>query len=145
MRHRVRIQPYISVEVRRKLAASAVAQEVTESALTEAALVAYLEPDHMQEGVVLRRLDSLTQAIARLQDDLDILAQAFGRFAWYSFTVQPPEATPEGNKRGESLFRQLVEAVSNDLGGGMTLAGSVRRARAPRPSRPPGPGARGGQ
>ena len=145
MRHRLRIQPYISVDLRRKLAAAAVAQEVTESALTEAALVAHLEPDRKQEGVLIRRLDGLTQAIGRLQDDLDILAQAFGRFAWNSFTVQPPESTPEGKKRGESLFRQLVEAVSNDLRGGMTLAGAVRRAGAPRPPRPPGPGANGGQ
>jgi hypothetical protein len=58
---------------------------VTESALTTAALVQYMDGGGVDEKLVVRRLDGLTQAVAHLQYDLDVLGVAFGGFAWRSF------------------------------------------------------------
>ena len=63
MRNRVRIQPYISPDLRKRLAASSAAQDVTESAIAEAALAKYLEPDQTNEALIVRRLDSVAQAV----------------------------------------------------------------------------------
>ena len=51
MRHRIRIQPYISTDLHRKLRAHALAQAVTDSAVTEAALRDYLEHGNVSNAV----------------------------------------------------------------------------------------------
>lgn len=79
MRHRDRIQPYITPEVHRKLTAYSVTEELTESAVVEAALQQYLDRDRVQEPLVLRRLDGLAHSVARIEEDLQVLAWAFAR------------------------------------------------------------------
>jgi hypothetical protein len=54
MRYRVRIQPYISPELYRKLRAHSAVRNVTDSAVAEEALSKYLESDAVEEALMLR-------------------------------------------------------------------------------------------
>jgi hypothetical protein len=137
MRHRARIQPYVTPELRRQIAARAAAEGVTESAYIEAGMRKYVEGDGVDEGLVIRRLDALTQAVAKSQDDLEVLAQAFSWFAKFSFMVAPAPG-PDARSKVDFLFEQLLARVGSDLARGVRLSASVRRATAAKP--PPAPG-----
>ncbi len=139
MRNRLRIQPYVSPEVRRKLGAYSAAQGVTESAVVDAALREYLEGDGVEEALVVRRLDGVAQAVAKVQNELDVLAWGFARFVRFSFLVARAP-TPEAVKQMEALYGGFLTQVSGDAASGVTFAGVVRRAftaQAARPATPP--------
>jgi hypothetical protein len=136
MRYRVRIQPYVSPDVHRKLRAYAAAQGLTDSAVTEAALVEYFARGDVEDGPVSRRLDGIAEAIARLQSDLDILSQAFGIFARYSFVAAQAPKGPTAVRQGEALYTQFLGGVSRQVGAGVRFAGEVRRAGLSQPSPP---------
>jgi hypothetical protein len=138
MRNRVRIQPYIAPDIRRTLATYSAAQGVTESAVAEAALREYFERDGIEEALVIRRLDGVAHAVAKLQDDLDVLAQAFSRFAKYSFMVASSAPSLDASSRGDALFGQFLSSVCSDLGSGVRFSGAVRRALGSKTARPPG-------
>ena len=89
MRDRQRIQPYLSVDLRRRLKAYAAAQDVTETAIAEAALKKYLEPDRTDEALVVRRLDAVVQVLGRVEERLEVVGEAIGRFAHFSFRGAP--------------------------------------------------------
>jgi hypothetical protein len=61
MRRRIRIQPYVSPEIHRKLRAYSAANDLTDSAVAQAALGDFLEPDGVDEGLIMRRLDGIAQ------------------------------------------------------------------------------------
>ena len=129
MRHRVRIQPYISPELCRKLRAYSAARELTDSAVTEAALSEYLGREDVEEALVLRRFDGVTQGIARLQRDVDILSQTFGTFVRFMLFAPPADRSREAGQRAQNLFAQLLAQVSRDIDAGVRLTGLVDRAR----------------
>ena len=72
MRKRARMQPWVPLEVRRRVRAYCVTHNVTESALATDALVQYMDGDSVDEELVARRLDGLTQAVGKIQHDLDV-------------------------------------------------------------------------
>jgi hypothetical protein len=136
MRNRLRIQPYVSPEVRRKLGAYSAAQGVTESAVVDAALREYLEGNGVEEALVVRRLDGVGEAVAKVKNELDVLAWGFARFVKFSFlTARPP--TPEAGKQMETLYGSFLTQVSGDATSGVTFAGAVRRTFMERAARPP--------
>ena len=67
MRHRIRIQPYLSPEVHQKLRAYTSTRRLTESGVAEEALAQYLARDQVEEALVVRRLDALTQSVKGVQ------------------------------------------------------------------------------
>jgi hypothetical protein len=138
MRHRARIQPYVTPELRRQIAAHSAAQGVTESAYIEAGMRKYVEAGGVDEGLVIRRLDALTHAVAKAHDDLQVLAQAFSWFVKFSFMVAPVPG-PEARGRADFLFEELLARVGSDLGSGVGLSASVRRAMAVKAARPAEP------
>ncbi|MEP6653433.1 MAG: hypothetical protein ABJA82_08750 [Myxococcales bacterium] len=138
MRHRIRIQPYLSPETHRKMRAYAMGNGVTDSAVAEAALAEYLSRDSLDEALVVRRLDGLARAVQQLQRDVDVLSQAFGIFARRSFMAPAPVPVAEDQERADGLYRAFVARVSADLDRGMRFAGDVARAR--RKLSPPAPG-----
>jgi hypothetical protein len=127
MRNRLRIQPYVSADLRRKLAAYSRAQEVTESAVVDAALREYLERDGVEEALVVRRLDGVVQTVAKVQDELEVLAWAVARLVRFSFLVAatPP---PAAAKQMEALYGKFLVQVAGDIGSGVTFSGAVRRS-----------------
>jgi len=64
MRNRARMQPWVPLDVRRRTRAYCVTHDVTESALTAAALVQYMDASGVDEKLVLRRLDGLAAGLA---------------------------------------------------------------------------------
>lgn len=145
MRHRVRIQPYIAPDLRRRLAAYSAAQDVTESAVMEAALAKYLEPDAGDEGLVVRRLDSLVQVLDRIEERLDVVAEAVGRFVRFSFQLTPERISGEAKTRGDGLYQAFLAKVSTALGTGTTFVAAVRRARFAPPAAVSDPAQMGGR
>ena len=141
----MRIQPYVSPEVHRKLRTYSATRELTESAVTEAALVEYLERDSVEQALVLRRLDAVTQTVTQLQHDLDVLSQAFGIFAHDSFLNPPPVMTPDAKRRAESDYALFLATIARQLKAGLRFAGEVGRARVDTAATRPDPGSLGGR
>lgn len=139
MRHRVRIQPYISPDLHRQLRLYTVARNLSDSAVAEAALAEYLGRAVPDEGVVLTRLQALSEGMARLQYDVDVQGQAFAAFVRYVFQALPPETSPEARQRAQRVFEHLAAVVCRDLDGGLRLTGQIERARSSR-STPQTPG-----
>lgn len=144
MRNRVRIQPYISPELRHRLAAYSAAQDVTESAIAEAALTKYLEPDGADDALVVRRLDAVVQALGRVEAGLEIIGEAVGRFVRTFYAIAPDKVAPGAISRGEERFRTLISGISTAVGTGTTFVAAVRRARVTSAA-VPGSAAEGGQ
>jgi hypothetical protein len=128
MRHRIRIQPYISPDLHRKLRAHAMAQAVTDSAVTEAALRDYLERDGVDEDLVVRRMDGVTQAVAQLQHDMDVLSQAVCLMAWRSYQTPLAAQTPEAARQAAEDYATFLGRIASRLAAGARLAGDVQRA-----------------
>jgi hypothetical protein len=137
MRHRIRIQPYISPALYRKLRAHSAANDLTDSAVAEEALSKYLESDAIEETLVLRRLAGVDGAVARLQHDVDILSQTVATLARYTLAATAVELTPSSGRRAQQLFTQLLAQAAKEIDAGVRLAGLLDRARgesaAPRP------------
>ena len=89
MRHTNRIQPYLAPDLFKRLHAYAAAQSITVSAVVTAALGKYLDGDSVEEALIVRRLDGLTQAAEQIQRDLDALGIGFGRFVRWSLFAAP--------------------------------------------------------
>jgi hypothetical protein len=101
----------------------------------------------VDEKLVVRRLDGLTQAVAHLQHDLDVLGVAFGGFAWRSFlAAQAP--TPEGQRRARSTYWDFLHHAHDKVSQGVRFPGQVLRAGSAQPApldtRPDGDGRKGG-
>ena len=145
MRNRVRIQPYISSDLRRRLAAYAAAQDVTESAVAEAALAKYLEPDGTDQALVVRRLDAVVQALGRVEGGLEVVGEAVGRFVRFLYSIAPAQVAAEATNRGEERYRTLIATVSRAIGTGTTFVAAVHRARSTSAPVVPGSAAQGGR
>ena len=133
MRYRVRIQPYVAPEVQRKLRSYAKTRGLTESAVTEAALVEYLDRDQVEQPLVVRRLDTIGGAVDHIKRDLDVTAQALSFLARFAFLFAPDLTSDqalraEAKERCDTRYAQLVARVAGDLQAGVTLTGDVRRA-----------------
>jgi hypothetical protein len=130
MRHRIRIQPYLTPDTHRKMRAHAAGNGVTESAVAEAALAEYLSRDSLDGPLMLRRLDGLARGLQQLQHDIDVLSQAFGIVARHSFLAAPVAPSAEDRKRADVMYQALITRVATDLASGMRFAGAVSRAQA---------------
>ena len=147
MRYRVRIQPYVSPEVQRKLRSYAGSRGLTESAVTEAALLEYMDRDQAEQQLVVRRLDTIGGAVDHLKRDLEVTAQALSFLARFAFLFAPEltrdqKERADAKERSDTRYAQLVGRVAGDLQAGVTLTGDVRRAV---PMPPAGVGPAGGR
>jgi hypothetical protein len=145
MGNRVRFQPYISVELRRRVEAYAAAQGVTESAIAEAALGEYLERDRTEPGLVVRRLDRVGEVLARVEEKLEIVGETVGRQVRQAFSVTPPTISAKARAEAADLYRQFIGTISQAVGTGATFLGAVRRARLSPAVPPSGSIGNGGQ
>jgi hypothetical protein len=141
MRERIRIQPYVSRDLRRKLRAWSSAQNVTESAVTEAALTEYLDDGRVDEDVISRRLDLVSQAVARRQNDVDLLSDAFGRYVRHVFL----EAVYKTGADAEAKYESFLRGVLDESGVGGRFIRDVRLARSRRPVTATSTGQTGGR
>jgi len=149
MRRGVRIQPYVPSDLFQKLHACAAVRSETVTAVIVAALREYLERDEVEDALLVRRLDGVTQAIGQLQRDVDTLAAGFGRFVRVSFFAIPENLGDQAIRRAETLYSSFLERVHEQLRDGVKFTGLVWRARgkvAHPPVNPaPGMGSREGE
>jgi hypothetical protein len=122
VRRKERIQPWVSGGLRQKLRASAAAQNVTESSLTEAALTEYLDPERVDRDWLARRLDLLSQAVAqvhagleranaRAERDMGLVLDAFGVFVRYVFLHATTKPGAEQEKIMEATYQTFLRLV----------------------------------
>jgi hypothetical protein len=128
MRNRIRIQPYVSREVRRKLGAYARNEGVTESGVVESALSEFLERDNAEAALVVRRLDAFGRTMEALRGDLDVATHAIAVLARFVFFVVPPEPPADAIRRLDKLYGVFIAMLSRRVRAGSSLAVEVRRA-----------------
>ncbi len=148
MRRGNRIQPYLPTDLFRKLRAYAAARSETATAVIIAAVREYLERDEVEDALLVRRLDGVTQAVGQLQRDVDTLAAGFGRFVRISLFSAPENLSDQAIRRAEALYTGFLERVHEQLRDGVKFTGLVSRARgrvaAPPLDPAPGRGSREG-
>lgn len=138
MKNRVRIQPYISADLRRRLAGYSAAQELTESAVAQAALAEYLAPDRAGEPLIVRRLDGIAQVLERLEERVDVVGEAIARLIRFEFLTKEPQVSPQARSDADERYRKLVATLGRAVATGATLMAAVRRARLGQATPPPG-------
>jgi len=130
MRYRIRIQPYISPELYRKLRTHSAMRNVTDSAVAEEALSKYLQSDAVEEALVLRRLSRVDEAVARLQHDVDVLSQTVATLARYALASAPSVVSKDDGRKAQRLLTDLLAQVAKEIDAGVRLSGLLDRARA---------------
>jgi hypothetical protein len=133
MRRAVRIQPYLPPDLFQKSRAYASARSQTVTAVIAAALREYLERDEVEDALLVRRLDGVTQAIGQLQREVDTLAAGFGRFVRVSLDSAPDNLTDQTIRRAEALYSTFLERVHEQLRDGVKFTGLVCGAPASEP------------
>ena len=134
MRNRARIQPWVPLAVRKQIRAYCLTHDVTGSALVTDALVQYMAGGRVDEELVVRRLDGLTQSVAQVQHDLDVLGVAFSGFTWRSF-VSGQAPTSEGQQRARSTYWDFLRQAYEQLSKGVRFSRQVLQAGSSQPSR----------
>ena len=122
VRRKERIQQWVSSSLRQKLRASAAAQNVTESSLTEAALAEYFDPERVDRDWLARRLDLLSHAVAqahasieranaRAERDMGFLLEAFGVFVRYVFLHATTKPGADQEQTMEATYQKFLRLV----------------------------------
>ena len=112
-----------------RLEAYCAAQRLTEGAVVQAALGQYLDGTG-DATLVLRRLDRVGRACARVQRDLDLLSEAFGTWlrVWFAHTPQIPEdARASARSSAQARFNQFVTHVAEQFSGGHRFVDDLPR------------------
>jgi hypothetical protein len=145
VRNRVRIQPYISRDLQRSLRSWAGAQNVTESAVVESALLEYLDDGRADEDLIGRRLDLMSRAVGRLQSDLELIADAIGRYVRHMFIPAVAKSGPEHEQHVETTYQTFLRGIIGGTGVPGGFITEVRQARSCPSARPPSASPVGGR
>jgi hypothetical protein len=122
-RHRrefVRLLPWVEASLAKRLAAYSAATGISASAVVRVALRQYLDQTS-DATLLMRRLDRLGRAGARMHRDLVILSEAFALWTklWFAHTPNvPDDAKPFARASAESRYRQFVDYLAEQLTGG---------------------------
>jgi hypothetical protein len=102
---------------------------VTQSAVVEEALRLHLDGTE-DRTLLFRRLDRLGRAVARLQRDVELQAEAFGVFVrlWFAHTPSvAAEARGAVQRSAEGRYRQYVQYVAEQFSGGRRFIDDLPR------------------
>jgi predicted DNA-binding protein len=126
---RVRVYTRLSAELRDRLSGYCAASSIAERAVFEEAIQQYV--DRVGDlALVLRRLDRLGRAGARLHRDVELLSEAFAVFVrlWFAHTPTIPEDGKAGARStAESRYRLFVEHVGQQFSGGRRFLDDLPR------------------
>ena len=126
---RVRVYTRLSAELRDRLSSFCAASSIAERAVFEQAVQQYV--DGVGDlALVLRRLDRLGRAGARLHRDVELLSEAFAVFVrlWFAHTPTIPEhGKAAARSTAESRYRQFVEHVGEQFSGGRRFLDDLPR------------------
>ncbi len=126
---RVRVYTRLSAELRDRLTSYCAASSIAERAVFEQAVQQYV--DGVGDlALVLRRLDRLGRAGARLHRDVELLSEAFAVFVrlWFAHTPTiPNDGKAAARSTAESRYRQFVEHVGEQFSGGRRFLDDLPR------------------
>ncbi len=128
-RLRVRVHARLSTPLRDRLAGYCQASGNSERNVIETALHHYLNATS-DAALVLRRLDRLGRAEARLQRDIELLSEAFAVFVqlWFAHTPSvPPQVKVDARASANSRYRQYVQYIVRQFSGGQRFLDDLPR------------------
>jgi hypothetical protein len=144
-RYRIRIQPYLSLQVHQKLRAYTGTKCVTESAVVDEAVSEYLDRDGVKQDLIERRLDDVTKDLSLVRHEVGVVGMALANLAVYLFHSLPAGGQ-QARAAAEGVYEQLLKTTAKQIRAGIRLSGEVGRASGPRLSPPQSPASsKGGQ
>ena len=121
---------YLSDNVAGRLALAAKRPGTNKSAIVDAALDRFLNPERDQSGdaALVRRLDRMSRQVERVDRDLSIMAETVALFVRYYLTITPP--LPSGDQDaaralGRERFEMFVVQVGKRIASGGRLVADV--------------------
>ncbi len=117
---RQNIHPYLSPELFRRFKLYCKQKGVTETSVVEAALNQYLD-ETSDLVLILKKLDRIGRGVNRIDNQVNISAEAFGLFLQYWFAHTPEIAEEEkalANADAKRRYRAFIEYLTNRLGAG---------------------------
>ncbi len=136
---KARLCIYLSDQVDEQLRIAVKRPGVSKSAITEAALAAFLTPerDDQRDAAIIRRLDRISRQFERLDRDQTILSESVALFVRYYLTITPPlpgaEQAP-ARALGKERFEYFVTQLARRLAGGKNMIRDVLEEIDPRTS-----------
>jgi len=119
---RSRISLGLDAALLEQIQAFADQRDLSRSTVIEAAIAAFLQHnDDRQEAPLSRRLDRFSLQIARLDEDLTILGEAFALFVrfWLSVTPPlPPSIQASAHAKGAGRYDAFLQALGRRLAQG---------------------------
>jgi hypothetical protein len=121
---------YLSDPVAKRLTLAAKRPGGNKSAIVDAALDRYLNPerDTTGDGALLRRLDRMSRQLDRVDRDLRIIAETMALYVRYFLTITPPLAASEQEATrtlGRERFETFVAQVGKRVASGAKLVSEV--------------------
>ncbi|MEQ9145561.1 MAG: CopG family transcriptional regulator [Parvibaculaceae bacterium] len=125
-----RLCVYLSDQVDQRLTLAARRPGASKSAITDAALAAFLSPerDDQRDAAIIRRLDRLSRQLDRVERDQTILSETVALFVRYYLTITPPLPGAEQDAAralGKERFEYFVAQVGRRLAGGRNMIRDV--------------------
>jgi predicted transcriptional regulator len=127
---KARLCVYLSDQVDQRLALAARRPGASKSAITDAALAAFLSPerDDQRDAAIVRRLDRLSGQLDRLARDQTIASESLALFVRYYLTITPPLPGAEQDAAralGKERFEYFVAQLGRRLAGGKSMVRDV--------------------
>jgi hypothetical protein len=126
---RARVHARLTTTLRDRLAGYCQASGLAERNVIETALQHYLNATS-DATLVLRRIDRLGRAEARLQRDVELLSEAFAIFVqlWFAHTPSvPPQVKVEARATANSRYKQYVQYIVRQYSGGQRFLDDLPR------------------
>src|SRR5215472_13097114 len=134
-----KLSAYVSDSVSQRLELAAKRPGTNKSAIVDAALDRFLNPERDTSGdaALIRRLDRMSGQLDRTERDLAVMAETIALFVRYYLTITPPlpsgdqdAARALGRERFEMFVAQVGKRVAS---GGRLVADVMERVSMSRP------------
>ena len=125
-----KLSAYVSDSVAQRLELAAKRPGTNKSAIVEAALDRFLNPERDPSGdaALIRRLDRMSRQLDRSDRDLSIMAETIALFVRYYLTITPPLPSPDQDAAralGRERFEMFVVQVGKRVASGGRLVADV--------------------
>ncbi|MCK1641236.1 CopG family transcriptional regulator [Bradyrhizobium sp. 157] len=125
-----KLSAYVSDSVAQRLELAASRPGTNKSAIVDAALDRFLNPERDASGdaALIRRLDRMSRQLERADRDLSVMAETIALFIRYYLTITPP--LPSGDQEaaralGRERFEMFVAQVGKRVASGGRLVADV--------------------
>lgn len=125
-----KLSAYVSDSVAQRLELAARRPGTNKSAIVDAALDRFLNPERDASGdaALIRRLDRMSRQLDRADRDLSIMAETIALFVRYYLTITPPLPTGDQDAAralGRERFEMFVAQVGKRIAAGGRLVADV--------------------